>query len=292
MTEQHPQPEQREIAPHDAVVPTQHDVPRPLSTTAELEDVAERFYRDVLAVLQRAEIPFLVGGGFALVRHTGVERPHKDFDIFVQRRDFERALGALDESGMHTEVTFPHWLGKALRGDAFVDVIFSSGNGVCPVDEGWFSHAIPGQVHGVEVALVGPEEVLWTKAFIMERERFDGADVNHVLLTCAQRLDWEHLLDRFSDHWRVLLAHLVLFGFAFPSERARIPAWVIDTLLGRLHTEESTMPPFERLCRGTLLSRAQYLEDLSERGYGDGREIPYGRMSAREIAHWTAAIER
>jgi hypothetical protein len=284
-------------APHgvpqrDATIPTTQDVPRAVPSSAEPEQPAERFYRDVLEVLQRSEIPFLVGGGFALVRHTGIERPHKDFDIFVRRPDFDRALAALAESGLHTEVTFSHWLGKALRGDAFVDVIFSSGNGACPVDDGWFSHAIPGEVHGVKVALVGPEEILWTKAFIMERERFDGADVNHLLLTCAPMLDWEHLLDRFSAHWRVLLAHLVLFGFAFPSERSIVPAWVIDTLLARLHTEESTAPPSERVCRGTLLSRAQYLEDVGERGFEDGRVMPHGSMTAREIAHWTAAIGR
>ena len=288
-------PEVHDTVPQRAPAPIGGDAPRALPTSAELpaaEESADRFYAEVLDVLLHGEVPFLVGGGFAFVRHTGIERPHKDFDIFVRRADFEHALGALDGAGLHTEVTFPHWLGKALRGDAFVDVIFSSGNGVCPVDSGWFSHAIPGEVHGTEVSLVGPEDVLWTKAFIMERERYDGADVNHLILACSTMLDWEYLLERFGAHWRVLLAHLVLFGFAFPSERARIPAWLIDTLVGRLSAEESVAPPRERVCRGTLLSRAQYLEDVSERGFIDGRELPYGSMTAREIAHWTAGIGR
>ena len=33
--------------------------------------------------------------------------------------------------------------------------------------------------------LVPAEEIIWTKAFIMERERYDGADVAHILRACA-----------------------------------------------------------------------------------------------------------
>ena len=35
-----------------------------------------------------------------------------------------------------------------------------------------------------------------------------------------------------------------------------------------------------RLCRGTLLSRSQYLTDVYEWGYQDARLAPHGRMSA------------
>ena len=39
--------------------------------------------------------------------------------------------------------------------------------------------------------LVAPaEESLWCKAFVMERERFDGADVAHIILAYGDRLDW------------------------------------------------------------------------------------------------------
>ena len=39
---------------------------------------------------------------------------------------------------------------------------------------------------------------------------------------------------RMEAHWRVLLAHLVLFGFIYPGELARIPTWVMDRLMHRL----------------------------------------------------------
>ena len=42
--------------------------------------------------------------------------------------------------------------------------------------------------------------------------------------------------------------------------------------------------------RGTLISREQYLVDITEWGYSDARMQPRGPMSATEIAHWTEAI--
>src|SRR5437763_1505759 len=82
----------------------------------------------------RAGVPFLVGGAYALNYYTGIVRHTKDFDFFVRPEDTERTLEALAaQQGLHTEMTFPHWLGKVYSGDEFCDVIFSSGNGVCRV---------------------------------------------------------------------------------------------------------------------------------------------------------------
>ena len=249
-----------------------------------------RFYRDVLTSLDRANVPVLVGGAFAFSHLTGIQRPTKDFDLFVRRKHIERALATLAESGFHTELTFPHWLGKARSDEFLVDLIFGSGNGVAAVDDVWFEHAVQAEAVGVPVWLCPAEELLWSKAFVMERERYDGADVIHILHTRGPRLDWPRLLDRFGDHWRILLLNLVLYGFVYPGEEQPAPRWVMDTLVGRLHDETTDGPIDERTCRGTLLSREQYLVDILEWGYRDARMQPRGPMSASEIAHWTDAI--
>ena len=58
----------------------------------------------------------------------------------------------------------------------------------------------------------------------MERERYDGADVAHIILAYGDRMDWRRLIDRFGRYWRVLLSHLVLYGFIYPSAaRACLP---------------------------------------------------------------------
>jgi hypothetical protein len=150
-----------------------------------------------------------------------------------------------------------------------------------------------GEVLDHPVRLVPPEEMIWSKSFIMERERFDGADVIHLLFCRATDLDWQRLLGRFDANgaWRVLLAHLVLFGYVYPGETARIPAWAMDHLTGRLREGFGSPEADPRLCRGPVLSRSQYLIDLYRWGFRDARLQPEGNMSVEEVESWTVAAE-
>ncbi len=251
---------------------------------------ANRFYSHVLSMLDRAGVPFLVGGAFALYRYTGIARFTKDFDIFVLREDRDRILDLIGQAGYRTDIPFSHWLAKIHDHDAFVDVIYSSGNGVAQVDRGWFEHAVSDVVLGVQVKLIPPEEMIWQKAFIMERERYDGSDVAHLIRAVGEKLDWHRLTGRFGDNWRVLLAHLILFGFIYPGERGRIPGRVMDELIARLEAEVWTPVTDERVCRGTVLSREQFLMDIERWGYRDPRLEPAGNMTREEALRWTEAI--
>jgi hypothetical protein len=257
----------------------------------ELDPRAREFYARTLAVLNQAGVPYLLGGAYAFALYTGIERHTKDMDIFARRADRDRILAALEAAGYRTEVPFPHWLAKAYsERDFFIDVIYSSGNGESEVDDEWFEHARPGTLLGLPVRRCPPEELIWSKAYVMERERFDGADVIHLVRACGPAMDWDRLLRRFGPHWRVLLAHLVLFGYAYPDAREAVPAWVLHQLIDRLRDEVDQPAATERVCFGTLLSREQYLTDIGRWGYHDGRLEPWGRMTPEEIAHWTAAI--
>jgi Nucleotidyl transferase of unknown function (DUF2204) len=257
----------------------------------ELDEGARAFYVRTLRLLSDAGIPFLVGGAYALNQYTGIQRHTKDFDVFVRREHYEDVATALGAAGIATELTYPHWLGKASCEHGCIDVIFSSGNGLAQVDDAWFECAAAGSVLGVEARICPPEEMIWSKAFITERERYDGADIMHLLLACAERLDWQRLLARFDTHWRVLLSYLGLFGFVYPSERARIPAWVMRELIVRLSRELGAAPAPRRVCQGTLLSREQYLTDVGQWGFEDARLTVAGSMTVEEVAHWTRAIE-
>jgi hypothetical protein len=44
------------------------------------------------------------------------------------------------------------------------------------------------------------------------------------------------------------------------------------------------------VCAGTLLSREQYLHDVEQLGYVDGRLTPASTMTAEDVAVWTDAI--
>lgn len=267
---------------HHHLVPSLEDEVAP--------DTAD-FYRRALRALVDAEIPFLVGGAFSHACFTGIRRSTKDLDLFIRRDDYERIAALMQESGWRTEMSYPHWLAKVYAGEDFIDLIFNSGNGLTPVDERWFKGNMSAEILGVPVCIANVEDSLLSKAFIMERERFDGADIAHLLQATAERLDWAGLLERFGPHWRVLLAHLSLFGYVYPGERHRVPTWVMDKLLERLAAETHQPPAIDpHLCAGTLLSREQYLFDVEQLGYVDGRLTPASTMTADDVATWTEAI--
>jgi hypothetical protein len=263
---------------------------QPATPEAILAPATLDFYRRSMSLLREAEVPYLVGGAYAFARYTKIVRHTKDFDVFVHPRDARRALDAFARAGYTVDLKFPHWLGKAFQGEDFVDVIYSSGNGVARVDDRWFKNAVEDEVLGIPVQLIPAEEMIWSKSFIMERERYDGADVAHIVHARSGELDWERLLDRFGgEHWRVLLTHLLLFGYIYPEDADRIPNRVMDRLLEKVGNDGRSERNESRLCRGTILSRSQYLVDVEGWGYRDARLEPAGAMSAEEIAHWTAA---
>ena len=160
------------------------------------------------------------------------------------------------------------------------------------VDDQWFEHATQREVLGVQVLVAPPEESLWSKAFVMERERYDGADVAHIILAVGDQLDWRRLIERFGPHWRVLFAHLVLFGFIYPSERSKVSAPVVEELMERLAQETRSPDASEPVCYGTLLSWSQYLGDVLGGSFRDARIRPHGNLTAEEVARWTSAEKR
>ncbi len=258
-----------------------NEVFRSQSTAAAIE-----FYHRALSVLVHAEIPFLVGGGYSVCAYTGIARKTKDFDLFVLPHDVSRVCQCLEQAGFRTELTYSHWLAKAWQGEEFIDIIFNSGNGCCPVDASWFVYARAQEIFGLPLKLCPAEETIWQKAFIMERERYDGADVVHLLRAAGRRLDWHRLLNRFRENWELLLSYLVLFGFVYPGERELIPKWVMRDLTARLWRQQSSISSSNQVCRGTLISRAQYQTDVETWHYNDARLSPYGTMSREEIERW------
>jgi hypothetical protein len=249
---------------------------------------AHGFYLHAMDILDAAGIDYAVGGAYALAVHSGIVRHTKDLDVFLKKDSLDTALAAFEHAGFRTELTHPHWIAKAFRpdGELYVDMIYSSGNGLCQVDDEWLANAVSGQVLGRPAKLCPAEEIIWSKSFIQERERFDGADIAHLLLTCGSRLNWGRLLGRFRGHELVLLSHVILFRYIYPSEPSPVPQCVFDDLIAQLRSQP--LWP-EKVCRGTLLSWSQYLIDVGEWGFVDARQLPRGTLSADEIERWTFA---
>jgi hypothetical protein len=221
-------------------------------------------------------------------RLAGIARQTKDLDLFVRRDDLPRIEHELADVGIDCRIAFPHWLAKATEGDRFVDLIFANGNSLARVDDDWLAHGIPGVVLGFPVHICAAEEMIWSKSFVMERERFDGSDVLHILRQSGRQLDWQRLVRHFEAHAGVLLSHLILFLYVYPDAHRLVP----DSVLDELWQRRVVVPPGgDRVCRGTLLSREQYLVDVHGWGYADARLAPHGPMTEEEVIAWTAEVD-
>jgi hypothetical protein len=237
---------------------------------------AEAFYAESLARLTETGFPFLVAGTYAVCAYTGINRPTKDLDVFCKAGDYPRILRAFQELGFETEVEDERWIAKVRRGACCFDVIFNSTSAAVPVTQSWFEEEHRARIHGVEVRLVPPTELVLSKCFVQNRDRYDGADVAHLILKQHERIDWKRLLAAMEPYWEVLLMHLLNFRFIYPAERDAIPRWLFDELLDRVNAQAGLPVSRIRVCRGRLFSGADYLIDVREWGFADivGWESP------------------
>ena len=232
------------------------------------KEEAQAFYHEALTLLNNSGLSYMLGGAISLFHYTGIVRDTKDLDIFCKFDAFNKILALFTEHGYQTEITDVRWLGKIFKDDYFIDVIYNSPNNICLVDDYWLEHAVPATFAGIDVKILPIEEAIWCKSYVQNRERYDGADVNHMILKCGHQLDWKHLLSRMDPHWHVLLSHLLLFQFAYPADFHNIiPKWLFDELVSRAQDQYKLPQPVEKVCRGPLIDQTQYAVDVKEWNY-------------------------
>lgn len=225
------------------------------------------YYARVLGIIIKSSIPFAVGGGFAVYKYTGLNRPTNDLDIFCKAGDYPKIVTILREAGMNVKILDERWLAKALNNGYHVDILFSSPNYIITVDNSWFENAASAELFGIKVKLIPVEELIWCKAYVQDLNRYDGSDINHLILVLGKSLDWKRLLARMENSWEILLSILINFRFIYPSERNIIPKWLLQELILRVNNQIENPTPIDKICRGPLLSRSQYKIDITKLGF-------------------------
>jgi len=234
----------------------------------EQQTQAFTFYKEALELLNESGIDFLLGGAFATFHYTGIYRETKDLDIFCRSTDYPNVLKFFSSRGYRIELTDARWLAKVFKDDHFMDVIFDSVNHICTVDDSWFAFAHEGEIQGTTVRIVPPEEIIWCKHYVQNRERFDGADINHLILRCGKQLDWQRILKRLDQHWHLLLSKILIFQFVYPSDYTDIiPRWLFDELVRRATAQYDLPASLEKVCLGPLIDNTQYSIDIKEWNY-------------------------
>jgi hypothetical protein len=250
------------------------------SVPAELPEPQETLAREVLIALDQEGIPYAVAGAFALLEHTGICRTTKDLDLFLTLENSSAALSYLESHGFQCEVCDPVWLAKVHRGNFFVDLITGMSNAAISVEDSWIRHAQPALVLGIPTRVLAPEELLVSKLFVTRRERFDGADIAHIIYGTAGDLDWGRILHLAGEHWEMLLWALVLFRYVYPAKTRYVPAVLWQDLLGRFQ-KLVLEPDGQGRFRGSLIDDNMFAIDVKEWGLDDVLEEYRSRRLSR-----------
>jgi len=229
---------------------------------------AASLYREVLLAMNKHGLPYAVAGAFALQKYTGIWRITKDLDLFVKGEDVPSALDYLAQCGFRCEIPDPVWLAKAHRGEYFVDLISGMSNAVIVVDDSWMSRAQPALIAGVESRIISAEDLVASKLFVIRRERFDGADIAHIIYRTRGKLDWQRVIHLAGEHWEIVLWTLILFRYIYPAHTDYVPAPVWQDLLRR-YMEVLQHPDPKAPFRGSLVDDNIFSIDMKDWGLED-----------------------
>jgi len=98
---------------------------------------------------------------------------------------------------------------------------------------------------------------------VAKRERFDGADIAHVIYGTHGSFDWERELELVGEHWEMLLWALVLFRYVYPAQTHYVPAAIWRRLLERFEAQIGHRRPEARF-RGSLVDERMFAIDVNE----------------------------
>jgi hypothetical protein len=225
----------------------------------------QQLFHEVLTFMNDKGIPYVVSGTFALHEHTGIWRQTKDLDLFVTPGNMRRALQLFREAGYDTWVKDPVWLGKVMRSNYYVDLITGMSNAVIQVDQRWIDRGVPSEVLGVPAKVLGAEELMASKIFVVRRERFDGADVVHIIYAMRDMLDWERVFRLVGEHWEMLLWSLIFYRYIYPRHANEVPRWVWHDLLAKFE-RDLVDPKLDAPFRGSLIDENMFAIDVQEWG--------------------------
>lgn len=194
---------------------TAEDPPRVADTSGG--DIADTLRRAASA-LQRADVPFMLGGSLACWAR-GAPETRNDVDLLVTAAGAEAATAALAAEGMRVEPVPEDWLHKVWDGEVMVDLITSTlGNG--PVTDDAIASAERMSVLALSMAVARLEDVLVAKLLSIDEHRLDYASPLAVARAVREQVDWREVHRRVaaSPYARTFFALLQELDIVTPEE--------------------------------------------------------------------------
>ncbi len=200
-------------------------------------------------------------------------RDSKDLDIYILQESCP-ALVALLENISFRDFFDQHpydrkWIHRSIRNDTIVDAMWAMANQRSTVNAQWLNGPqIP--IDGLVLRLLPPEETLWTKLYVMQRERCDWPDALNMLYVVGPQLDWMRLLESVGEDAVLLAGLITTFRWLCPGRANELPPWLWERLQLTPVSNESA-PPFN-VARAKLLDSRPWFTPAMDREHRLGEE--------------------
>ncbi|MGW9195991.1 nucleotidyltransferase [Micromonospora chersina] len=162
--------------------------------------------KKVAAVLKQSEIPFALGGSFAVYAHGGHSSDH-DVDFLIRQQDVDRALEALVEAGFTAERPPEDWLVKVYDEGRMVDLIHRPIE--TPVTEETFTDTIVRPVDAIHMPVLSASQLMVHKLLSFSQHYCDFARALPLARSLREQIDWERVRKE-TQHSPYAEAFLVL----------------------------------------------------------------------------------
>jgi hypothetical protein len=152
--------------------------------------------KEAAAVLQQAEIPFILGGGLAAWARGGPKTEH-DVDLMLKREDAETALAEFERAGYRTERPPEGWLYKAWIDDVLVDLIFDPAAGA--IDDDTIARSEVAEVVALRIRVAPLEDVMTQKLLALTEQDPDYSSVLELARALREQIDWDDVRARTDE---------------------------------------------------------------------------------------------
>lgn len=191
-------------------------------------------YKIVLNTAIEAGLPFVLGGGLAVGVYSGRLRNTKDLDVYIlpdHREAFIEVMTACGLVDYFDKLPYDRdWIYRGNRDNVIVDAIWAMANKRAQVDRSWLYSGPVIKMFGQEFRVIAPEELIWSKLYVLQRDRCDWPDILNLIHATGPHLDWDHLLGRVEEDQPLLKGLLSVFSWISPERAQEIPPHVWNTL--------------------------------------------------------------
>ena len=169
----------------------------------------------VAATLKAADVPFALGGSFAVYARGGYSSDH-DVDFLIREQDKQQALAELAKVGFRTEEPPEDWLVKVYDDDRMVDLIYRPVES--PVTDETLHDTEQISVESIFMPVLSATQLMVHKLLSYSQHYCDFATGLPVARSLREQIDWERVRREtanspYAEAFLVLLDRLDVVPF-------------------------------------------------------------------------------